>query len=146
MPASGIKLLDANVWLALAFGDHRHHGQAKVWFSSQTDASCALCRITQMALLRHLTNSRIMGKFVQSQQSAWSIYDALSGDPRVIFLHEPPGLDSTFRRFANLSASGLERWADAYLASFADISHSQLVTFDQGFNRFTGLDLLVLQS
>ncbi len=30
MTASGeIKLADANVWLALAFSDHLHHGKAK---------------------------------------------------------------------------------------------------------------------
>jgi predicted nucleic acid-binding protein len=72
MPASGaIKLLDANVWLAVALSDHVHHAKAKVWFESQDDDSCAFCRITQLALLRHLTNARIMGRFVQTQQNAW---------------------------------------------------------------------------
>lgn len=55
MPASGgISLADANVWLAVAFSDHLHHATAKAWFEGQHDASCAFCRITQMALLRHL--------------------------------------------------------------------------------------------
>ncbi len=37
MPASGaIKLVDANVWLALAFSDHQHHRRAKEWFDSQS--------------------------------------------------------------------------------------------------------------
>ena len=76
MPASGgIKLVDANVWLALAFSDHLHHDPAKAWFSAQKDATCAFCRVTQMALLRHLTNSKIMGSSVQSQQGAWRTFD-----------------------------------------------------------------------
>ena len=62
MPASGvIKLVDANVWLAVAFSGHVHHAPAKTWFEGQNDATCAFCRVTQMALLRHLTNSKIMG-------------------------------------------------------------------------------------
>jgi hypothetical protein len=32
MPASGINLVDANVWLALAFSDHVHHAIARTWF------------------------------------------------------------------------------------------------------------------
>jgi hypothetical protein len=36
-----------------------------------------------MALLRHLTNAKIMGRFVQSQQDAWKHYDRLANDPRV---------------------------------------------------------------
>jgi uncharacterized protein len=59
MPASGgIKLADANVWLAVAFSDHGHHATARTWFEAQADDSCAICRVTQMALLRHLTNSK----------------------------------------------------------------------------------------
>jgi len=61
MPAFGaIELADANLWMALAFSDHAHHGKAKAWCDAQPDGACAFCRVTQMALLRHLTNSRIM--------------------------------------------------------------------------------------
>ena len=91
MPATGgIKLADANLWLALAFSDHLHHAKAKAWFEAQSDASCGFCRVTQMALLRHLTNARIMGPFVQSQQDAWKNYDKLAGDPRVFFSPSRP--------------------------------------------------------
>jgi len=50
-----------------------------------------------MALLRHLTNAKIMGSFVQSQQDAWTNYDKLASDPRVVFLSEPPALETAFR-------------------------------------------------
>jgi len=47
MPASGvIKPVDTNVW-----------------FEAQNDAICAFCRVTQMALLRHLT----MGEYEVTQ-------------------------------------------------------------------------------
>lgn len=145
MPASGvIELADANLWLALAFSDHAHHGKAKTWFDGQPDGTCAFCRVTQMALLRHLTNSRIMGPFVQNQQAAWMAYDRFAQDPRTVFLNEPPGLEMAFRGLANSPSPSHAMWTDAFLAAMAIETHSRLVTFDQGFRRFAGLDLLVL--
>ncbi|MBI3414499.1 MAG: PIN domain-containing protein [Verrucomicrobia bacterium] len=147
MPASGtIKLPDANVWLALAFSDHFHHARTSVWFDAQSDGTCAFCRVTQMALLRHLTNTKIMGPFVQSQQDAWKKYDQFAQDPRVIFLPEPATLEVPFRKFTQLNSPSHALWTDAYLASFAVVAQAQLVTFDQGFSRFAGLDLIVLSN
>ena len=145
MPASGvIDLADANLWLALAFSDHAHHGKAKAWFDAQLDGTCAFCRVAQMALLRHLTNSRIMGQFVQSQQDAWRTYDRLAQDPRTVFLSEPPELDARFRSIANSGSPSHALWTDAFLAALAIESHTRLVTFDQGYRRFAALDLLLL--
>jgi uncharacterized protein len=146
MPASGgIKLLDANLWLALAFSDHAHHGKARTWFDAQPDGTCAFCRVTQLALLRHLTNASIMGKFVQTQQDAWRDYDQLAQDPRTVFLDEPPRLEAAFRDLTKGAAPLHALWTDAYLASFASANQAQMVTFDQGLSRFPGLNLLVLR-
>ena len=145
MPASGgISLPDANVWLALAFSDHVHHASAKAWFEARSDETCGFCRITQMALLRHLTNAKIMGQFVQNQCDAWVNYDKLANDPRVVFLTEPAALESGFRSFTRAGSPSHALWTDAYLAAFALESRTQLVTFDHGFDRFPGLELLVL--
>jgi uncharacterized protein len=144
MPASGIKLVDANVWLALGFGDHVHHGAASRWFEAQRDGSCAFCRLTQMALLRHLTNAKIMGPSVQSQQQAWIAYDTLSDDPRVLFIAEPLGVDALFRSLSQSSTPSHKRWTDAYLAALATLSAAQFVTFDRGFTTYPGLALELL--
>jgi uncharacterized protein len=144
MPASGIKLVDANVWLALAFSDHVHHELAKTWFESQSEGGAAFCRLTQLAILRHLTNAKIMGKFVQSQQQAWAAYDALIGDPRTVFLVEPPTLEAEFRRWSQSSAPAHRQWSDAYLAAFAKSTNAQLVTFDRGFSNLQGLNVELL--
>ncbi|NJM54812.1 MAG: PIN domain-containing protein [Verrucomicrobiae bacterium] len=141
MPASGIKLADANVWLAAVFTDHQHHTAARQWFETQPDRTVAFCRVTQMALLRHLTNTRIMGAFVLSQQEAWSTYQRLVNDARVIFLPEPAALEMTFRGLSQATTPSQEHWTDAFLAAFAIQSAAQLVTFDHGFTRFAGLDL-----
>lgn len=94
----------AHVWLALAFSDHVHHAKAKAWFEAQNDASCGFCRVTRMALLRHLTNATIMGQFVQSQQDAWRHYDKLASDLRVVPLAEPSALEPAFRNFTQASS------------------------------------------
>jgi uncharacterized protein len=144
MKASGIRLPDANVWLALTFDEHVHHLIARSWFESQAEGSCAFCRLTQMALLRHLTNSKIMSEFVLNQQQAWATYDLLVQDSRVVFLAEPSAIDAEFRSLSQSLAPSHKRWTDAYLASFAKLSAAKLVSFDRGFTSFDGLDLELL--
>lgn len=146
MTASGIKLADANVWLAYAADGHQHHARARAWFDDQKDESCAFCRVTQMALLRHLTNSKIMGENVLTQKKAWAAYEELRNDPRVIFAIEPPGLESTFRAFTQSKSSSHLLWTDAYLAAFASVAEFQFVTFDAGIRRFSSVDIAWLDS
>jgi hypothetical protein len=146
MPAFGeIKLADANVGLALAFSDHAHHAAARAWFEMQSDDSCAFCRVTQMALLRHLTNAKIMGAFMQNQQAAWRAYEALANDPRVVFVGEPTGVEAAFRGFSQAATPAHAVWTDAYLAALTLTIPAQLINFDQGFSRFTGLNMLVVR-
>lgn len=132
MRASGVSLVDANVWLALAVDGHAHHATARTWFDTQTDDSCAFCRVTQLALLRHLTNSRIMSSAVQTQAAAWRTYEAFLGDPRVLFLDETAGVTAAFKTLTQNDFPGHERWTDAYLAAFATAASANLVTFDRG--------------
>lgn len=146
MPASGIKLLDANVWLALAADGHSHHSAAKTWFHAQADQSCAICRITQLALLRHLTNSKIMAENVQTQVESWKVCDVLLSDSRVVFLDEPANLEFEFRQLTQGKTPQHRVWTDAYLAAFSRAGGCTMVTFDDGFRRFAGLDLLLLVS
>lgn len=139
MPAFGIKLVDSNLWLALAFGDHAHHRAASVWFQSCADGEAAFCRITQMAFLRHLTNEKLMGRFVLSQRQAWDRYDRLCEDDRVVFLEEPDGLEVSWRAFTHSTDPRHRLWTDAYLAAFAIAKDIRLATIDRGFSAFPGL-------
>jgi uncharacterized protein len=138
-----ISLLDANVWLALSFSDHVHHDTARRWFDEQANGSCAFCRVTQLALLRHLTNSRIMGNFVLTQERAWATYDRLLGDPRVVFHAEPANLDPIFRDLSSTQFPSHYRWTDGYLAAFASAIKAQFATFDQNIV-FAGVDVRML--
>jgi predicted nucleic acid-binding protein len=60
-------------------------------------------------------------------------------------LTEPAGLDVCLGAFCNLGRTTPNLWTDAYLAAFAKCAGLRLVTFDQGFSRFKGLELLTLK-
>lgn len=123
-------LPDVNVWLALAWDGHRQHGQARRWFEEQA-GSVFFCRVSQMGLLRLLTQPALMGEDVLSQQSAWKVYEALSGDERCAFRLEPPTLEQAWKGLSSRNQSAHRRWTDDYLAAFASESNLELVTFDK---------------
>jgi len=145
MTVSGISLVDANVWLAIAVDGHIHHAAVSNWFDGQAENTCAFCRITQLALLRHLTNPKIMGAAnVQAQVEAWRAFEALAADPRVAFLNEPPGLTSVFKSLTQLPRPAHKRWTDAFLAAFAMGFGLGVVTLDADLTSFPGLSVTLL--
>ena len=144
MTASGVELVDVNVWLALVFSDHVHQKKAVAWFDQGQLGQFAFCRITQMGLLRHLTNRTIMGKFVLGQRKAWKVYDQLQLDDRVTFLGEPPKLELQWRALTAAAQPRHRLWTDAYLAAFARVQDISLVSCDRGLGRFRGVKLNVL--
>jgi toxin-antitoxin system PIN domain toxin len=139
-----IDLPDINVWLALVFDGHQHHANAAGWFGGVAPNGAAFCRITQMGLLRLLTNSKVMGESVLSQKQAWEIYEHLRSDERCLFQSEKEAVETLWRKFTQSSVPATKGWTDAYLAAFAQVHGLRLVTFDDGFKRFSGLHCLAL--
>jgi toxin-antitoxin system PIN domain toxin len=142
MPASGVSLLDANVWLALAVSTHLHHALARAWFDGQADDSCAFCRITQMALLRHLTNPVIMKTAVQTPIEAWRTYETFSGDARVIFIPESARTSHYWKEWTTAPSTPRGSWTDRYLAALATAGGMNFATFDQDFQLLTTTDVM----
>jgi toxin-antitoxin system PIN domain toxin len=142
---SSTDLLDANVWLALAAEAHAHHAHAKAYWEKEATPEIAFCRVTQLALLRHLTNKTIMGDQMLTPANAWKKLQEFQALPEVRTLAEPAGLDGCLGAFCNLGRTTPNLWTDAYLAAFAKCAGLRLVTFDQGFSRFKGLELLTLK-
>jgi toxin-antitoxin system PIN domain toxin len=137
-------LPDINVWVALASDRHVHHGAAKNWFDGITPREAAFCRITQMGFLRLVTNRHVMGADVVAQREAWRIYQELSRDGRVVFFHEPSGIESEWRRLTQSNSASTNSWNDAYLAAFASIRDLKVVSFDRGFARLSGASAIIL--
>jgi toxin-antitoxin system PIN domain toxin len=137
-------LPDVNVWVALAVAEHVHHAPARLWFDGAQDDSIAFCRVTQMGLLRLLTNPRVMGEDAVAPSRAWRVLDAFREDSRISLAAEPPGLEASWRALTRPRAPGANFWTGAYLAAFASSAGHTVVTFDKGFRRFDRLKLRLL--
>jgi toxin-antitoxin system PIN domain toxin len=142
MPKSKICLPDINVWLAFVAEAHVHHLATAGWMAGLDRRQAAFCRITQMGLLRLLTNATVMGAAPLSQEQAWGVYLALRKDERVVFLAEPDGIEDAWRRRTVAKSPARHLWTDAYLAAFAELSETRLVTFDRKLARDAFAELL----
>ena len=141
-----ISLPDVNVWIALAAEGHIHHVPARDWFTAQPDASVAFCRITQMGLLRLLTNPNVMGRDPRTIVQAWETFAQLRADRRLVFATESVSVESAWRQLMTQAGVGPSSWTDAYLAAFAEAHSYSLVTFDTGFERWPALKMTLLSS
>ena len=138
------ELPDANFWLALAWQGHAAHATAKAWWENAAARKIFFCRLTEMTLLRLLTNRSILGDEAKTQLEAWRVYEALRASPRVEFLAEPPGFDARWRSVSSRNSQSTSRWSDDYLAAFA-VAHSlNVVTFDNDFRSYPGVQAEVL--
>jgi len=135
---------DVNVWVALVVAEHSHAGRARLWAERAKADEFAFSRITQMGLLRLLTNSHVMGADVLRARDAWKVFDRLTNKRNIFLAAEPPGLDSAWREFTPSLQSGGNFWTDAYLAAFAKVTGYTLVTFDRGFSRYRNVPLQIL--
>ena len=139
-----ISLPDVNVLLALLAAGHTDHASAHEWFETREPDSVGICRVTQMGLLRLLTNPKVLPSGVYSINRAWDIANEILADKRAFFEYEPLELEATWIGMMRHKTVGPSSWTDAYLAAFAKQCNYEMVTFDRGFRRWTGLTLAVL--
>ncbi len=138
------QLLDINVWVAAASHGHQHHRAASTWISSQ-EATLAFCRITQMGLLRHLSNPAVMRHDIVTRRGAWRVFEAFMADARVRILSEPEGLEARWMKFSARNDQSHQLWTDDYLAAFAETVGARLVTFDAAIEaRYPSVEVLTL--
>jgi hypothetical protein len=118
------------VWLAAVRWRHVHQPVAAEWFGRETD-DIAFCRVTQMGLVRLLSNPAIMGDDAIDRSQAWRVYDQLWADERVRWADEPVELDAVWRAISARDDKSHKLWTDDYLASFAQASDATLITLDR---------------
>ena len=144
MPRSKTYLPDVNVWLAILSRRHVHYQIASGWFETIPDDEVAFCRITQMGLLRLLTNRHAMGIDVLNQIEAWKAYRRLASDGRIRFLAEPLGIETAWHGLTVSRQPATNLWTDAYLEAFGRLTSARVVSFDRGFARFDESEALIL--
>lgn len=138
-------LLDASVWVALSAPDHVHHARARRYWDEEAADELGFCRITALALLRDLTNPRILGDAVLDGAAAWRALGTWLVTPGVRWLDEPPALDEWLARWGEELDLRGGHWTDAYLAAFTAAGGHRLVTFDADFRRYREVPLLHLE-
>lgn len=79
-----IYLPDVNVWIALAIAEHVHHKPAQGWFDS-SEGGVVFCRVTQMGLLRILTNQHALGTDALTPAHAWAHSTPFSATAAFLF-------------------------------------------------------------
>jgi uncharacterized protein len=131
MPKSKIFLPDVNVWLALASRRHVHSVLCSRWLDTIQAEGAFYCRVTQMGLLRLLTNHQVMGGDVLASRDAWRVYRAILSDERIGFAPEPFALEEQWRKLTSQDRPMPKLWTDAYLAAFARSAAMQFVTLDR---------------
>jgi toxin-antitoxin system PIN domain toxin len=140
---NALNFLDANVWLALIWSRHVHSETAQLWFEQAGEEQFFFCRFTQVTVLRLLTTDQVMGKDARTMSEAWSLWDRIWADTRIVFLPEPDDIEREFRSRSRLSSRSSKVWADAYLLAFAAVAGLKLVTFDRALKSH-GVDVLIL--
>ena len=100
--------------------------------------------MTQQGFLRLATNPKVAGAHVLTLTEAWQKYDIYLNDPRIALTGELAGIESHWRSFTQGGKFSPNVWNDAYLAAFAVAGNYELVTFDKGFARYSGLTYKLL--
>lgn len=139
-------LLDASVWLPLSVPDHAHHERALRYWHDEAAERVVFCRTTALALLRLLSNPRVLGKAALSGVEAWAALERWMALPETGLLAEPPGIDERLGDWSGAVPMRAGDWTDAYLAAFACAAGCRLVAFDGDFARYPGVEFLHLKA
>jgi predicted nucleic acid-binding protein len=79
-----------------------------------------------------------------TNDEARSVYESLFRNKRIEFADEPSGVEGSWLTLSSVDLASPKVWMDAYLAAFAKAGGYRLVTLDSAFQRYEGLDLLLL--
>jgi uncharacterized protein len=141
-------LPDVNVWFALSRSEHIHHQAAHAWLSSiDAPMSIAFTRATQQGYLRLLTTAAVMHIYASAplpNSEAWRLWENWYKDDRIHWVDEPSELLDAWKKYGAIRSASPKLWMDSYLAAIAKETGSQLVTLDQAFKGFKGLDVQLI--
>jgi uncharacterized protein len=138
-------IADANVLLPLLSSDHPHHKQARGWWDECGDGQVGFCLPVRMALLRLLSNKRVMGSSVLRPDAAWTTVEALAAQAAMVIVAQPPDSHGVrWRENVTGREPSPDLWTDAWIAALAQATGCEMVTFDRGFRSFPGLKLRLL--
>ena len=123
-------LVDVNVLLALIWPRHESHAAAHDWFAKSGCRAWATNPLTQLGVLRLLTNPAVTRGAVSAATALEVLSEATSHAGHEFWpLHRE--LPASLKRVAH-RVSGHRQWPDALLLWHAMARNGVLVTFDSG--------------
>jgi uncharacterized protein len=127
-------LLDVNVLLAMVWPRHECHAAAHAWFSKSGHKAWATNSITQLGVLRLLTNPAVTHGVV-SPRTAWEVLHETTRHTGHEFwpMEGEPAI--SLKPLAG-KLHGYQQWTDAALLIHAVERGGTLVTFDTGIAAF----------
>jgi toxin-antitoxin system PIN domain toxin len=125
-------LLDVNVLIALIAPTHVFHTRAQVWFTTIRAQGWATCPITELGVLRILSNPK-MPNSVGSPAVVAEMLAVLKAGPGHVFWPDAISVfDRTVWDAGKLLTSG--QVTDSYLLALAASKGGKLATFDARLN------------
>ena len=138
-------LPDFNVWLALASPAHQHHSNAVSYWEEQAAQQVLFCTVTALGLVRLVMQPKVMGDAALTAAAASALLDQFVQQPGVSYAQPSSEGWDVFHGFMRQSELSPRLCTDTHLASLAIINQWRLVSFDQDFQLFPGLNLLQLR-
>ena len=136
--------LDLNVWLALVWPGHSHHHEALQYWDHKASEQVLFSTVTALGLVRLVCQPKLMGAAVKTPLEASALLEALCQQPGVSLAAAEHGGWETFHQLLRKGNLPARLCTDAHLAALAMVNGWRLVSFDRDFERFSGLELLLL--
>ena len=137
-------LPDLNVWLALAWPEHIHHQHAVHYWEQQAAEQVLFCTVTALGLVLLVCQPKLMGTTVKNAAEASALLVALCQQPGVqLAAPEHVGWE-VFHQLLRRAELPARLCTDAHLAALAITNGWRLGSFDRDFERFEGLERLLL--
>jgi toxin-antitoxin system PIN domain toxin len=137
-------LPDLNVWLALTWPAHLRHQHAVQYWEQQAADQVLFCTVTALGLVRLVCQPKLMGTAVRNVAEASSLLEALYQQPGVRLAKPEHNGWEVFHQLLRGGAIPARLCTDAHLAALAIANGWRLVSFDRDFERFAGLERLLL--
>jgi toxin-antitoxin system PIN domain toxin len=123
-------LLDANVFIALAWPEHAAHERTSLWFGRHARQAWATCLMTQTALVRILSNPAFSPHSL-TPSGALLVLKRNVELPSHHFWNDSLQLGEALERIPT-PLTGHQQITDAYLIALAMHNRGKLATLDRG--------------
>jgi len=130
------QLPDVNVLVALLWPRLESHIEARAWFAKSGNTGWATNPLTQLGVLRLLTNPGIVQAAV-SPADAVSALSKLTSHAGHEFWPLNRGMATSLQPFVSM-IKGYKQWTDVVLLGQTVEHEGVLVTFDAGIKEFAG--------